>query len=170
MKDFPMHHRPWLLAALAFVPSFASCGSTGQDPSRQAIEASDPREQAPPAPWTSAFGHPAVLLAEEIYVEGPTDLVDHLAIHQHPDLEYRVETVEEGLRQEIRLGSRVGGLEIKAQLDAWELVALKRMVVLQRPSWGPVKVRAFGNAWWTLADESDQRRDDVLDFVGERGK
>ena len=162
----------WLGASLAASVALVGCKSSDPDPTPEplSIHPNDARESVAPRPWTSRFGQPAVLLAEEIYIEGPNDLVEHLVTVQHPELVYDAKTTEEGLRQEIRVASGVGGLEVKAQLDAWELVALKRMVILQRPTWAPVKVRAYGNAWWTMADESDERRDQVLEFVGERGK
>ncbi|MEW6072422.1 MAG: hypothetical protein AB1726_07470 [Planctomycetota bacterium] len=128
-------------------------------------------EAALPPGWTDTFLTPAFLVADEIAVEGPADLLTHVAIAQdtlHAD--YATKTTERGLVQEVTLRDESAGVEIRAQLDAWDLRALRRLVVLQRPGEVPVRVRAAGNAWWCRADGSQEVRREILEFQGVRGR
>jgi hypothetical protein len=119
--------------------------------------------------WTDAFLEPAVLVADEITIEGPPGLLEHVAIRQDPELvEFVTETTTQGLRQEYELLSGVGAAEIQGQIDAWVLAALRQLVVLERPGEAPVIVRASGNAAWIPADGSGERRGSSLVFEGTR--
>lgn len=141
----------------------AGCGATpASDPARRA--------EAPPRPWTRAFSSPAILIADEIVVEGSGDLLAHVASRQDPTTtSYSSRTTAEGLRQETTVRADAGGAEITAQLDAWELHALRRLVVLQRFDDAPVTLRASGNAYWVAADGRGERRAAALSFGGEPG-
>ena len=147
------------------------CGATGEieDPPVTAAGAPVPSGPVVPAPWTRRFMQPAVLVADRIVIEGPSDLVDHVAIRQEPDLfVYKTELTPAGLRQEIFRRPAVIGGEMRAQLDAWSLGALERLVVLQRPGDVPVIVRAEGNAVWIPTDGGEELRRQQLEFRGER--
>ncbi len=125
----------------------------------------------PPLPWTLAFQKEAALVADEIRVEGPQDLLGHVAIRQDPDvIDYHMETTPAGLLQELRVKPDAGAVAIQAQLDAWSLAAFRRLVVLQRPGEVPVTVRALGNAAWIPAQGNGERRAESLTFQGVRGK
>jgi hypothetical protein len=141
-----------------------------------ASRASDPapapaHDPLVPRPWTKAFLSPAVLIADDIRIEGPDDLLQHFASQQDPSITtYTSRTTGAGLLQETVLQPGVGGVEITAQLDGWELRALRRLVVLQRFGDGPVTVRASGNAYWASASDGREKRAEVLTFRGERGE
>jgi hypothetical protein len=145
----------------------AACSSPAAEPETEA-----PVRQSMLPPWTSAFYEPAVLLADVIDVRGPEDLLAHLVVAQNPEvLEYSSRTTTAGLVQEVQVRPGTPGLvEIKAQLDALEMVATRRLVVLQRPGNAPVEIRAAGNAYYARADGSGERRESVIRLVGERGR
>ena len=124
----------------------------------------------PPPPWTNAFAVDAVLVAEEVHIEGPQNLLEHVATRQDPATVNETRTTTQGLEQVIALRPGVDRAEIRAQLDGLKIVALRRLVVLQRPGSVPVRVRAVGSAFWSKADGSEQRRDDALELRGELGK
>ena len=120
-------------------------------------------------PWTAEFLAPAVLVADEVTIEGPEDLLEHVALGQDPqNTEYTTKTTSEGLRQEVRPKRGLLGVEVRAQLDGWQIVALRKLVVLQRPGEVPVTIRARGNAFWSAGDGSDQKRAAQLEFRGDR--
>ncbi len=153
-----------LAAALALL---AACRTRPADEGEP-----DPSGEEPSAapPWTRAFQEEAALVADEIRIEGPHDLLDHVAIRQDPELiEYHTRTTTEGLLQELSVRPGVGRVEIRAQLDAWALAAFRRLVVLQRPGEVPVSVRASGDAAWFSATGTE-RRESTLAFQGRRGQ
>ncbi len=138
----------------------------------QRPEAPPAREFVPPAPtpWTAAFLRPAVLVADEIVIEGPADLLDHVVLRPDPETNvYVTKTVTAGLLQELsaRPESR---MEVRGQLDTWSLAAFQKLTVLQRPGEVPVTVRARGNAYWAPADGSGERRGPEFVFQGVRGE
>lgn len=136
-----------------------------------------PRSEPPPpgAPppqraWTGAFRREAVLLADEIVIEGPADLIDHVVLRQdEATAVYTAQTVTDGLLQELTARPEAG-VEVRAQLDAWSLAAFRKITVLQRPGEVPVSVRASGNAFWAAADGSGERREQQLFFQGLHGR
>lgn len=124
----------------------------------------------PPRVWTLAFLREAVLVADQIVIEGPFDLIDHVALRQDEQTSaYSTKTIPEGLLQELSTRPDVG-LEVRGQLDAWSLAAFQKITVLQRPGDVPVTVRALGNAYWAAADGSGERRQDQLVFQGLPGR
>jgi hypothetical protein len=155
--------RPSLVAlalAAALVPG--ACRSTEDLPERR------PPSARPP--WTSTFLRPAMLVAEDVTIEGPDDLTDHVAVLQDPEnLVYEVRTTERGLEQTTRVKPQRRA-EIRAQLDALQIVALRRLRVLSRPGDVPVRLRANGEVWWRLEDGSDEKRAPSLELVGRRAQ
>lgn len=132
-------------------------------------DAPPPENALVPRPWTRAFEREAVLVADEIRIEGPEDLLTHVAIVQDPEaVQYETKTVTEGLQQELVVKPGAFG-QIRAQLDGWSLAATRRMVILQRPGEVPVVVRAAGNVLWARTDGSEERRESRLEFRGQRG-
>jgi hypothetical protein len=120
--------------------------------------------------WTRAFLKEAVLLADVIRIEGPFDLLEHLAVRQDPSVAaYHTETTRDGLLQITTLREDAVGAQIKAVLDRWEVCALARMEVLERKSDDPVRVIALGNAYFATPD-GDEQRGERLEFRGERGR
>ncbi|NOT31750.1 MAG: hypothetical protein HOP15_14995 [Planctomycetes bacterium] len=132
----------------------------------------EPAGSTPPVPagWTDAFRQEAVLVADEIVIEGPSDLIDHVVLRPDPETNvYTSKTISAGLLQELSARAETR-LEVRGQLDAWSLAAFQKITVLQRPGDVPVTVRARGNAYWAPADGSDERRQDQLVFQGVRGQ
>jgi hypothetical protein len=119
-------------------------------------------------PWTDAFLTEAVLIADEVRIEGPEDLLEHVAIRQDPEaLQFATATTSEGLRQEVAAQEGFERVEIRCQLDAWTIVALRKLVVLQRPGEAPVRVIAAGDAAWVPVTGEEQRGP-RLEFRGDR--
>lgn len=117
--------------------------------------------------WTQAFRQPANLVADEIYIEGPPALRDHIVVRQDPrSTRYSTEATERGLLQETSARAEAGYVEIHGTLDAWKLVAFRRIRWLERPGNAAVLVRAQGSAVWQSADGSMIRREPILEFRG----
>jgi hypothetical protein len=119
-------------------------------------------------PWTDAFLSEAVLVADEVRIEGPLDLLEHVAIRQDPEaLDYRTETTTEGLRQDVMPKEGMQLAEIRCQLDAWTIVALRRLIVLQRPGEAPVRIVASGDVA-LMPVGGAETRSPRLEFRGDR--
>jgi len=117
--------------------------------------------------WTREFQREAVLMADEITIEGPPDLVDHVVLRSDPETSvYSSHTITEGLFQELAARGEMGA-PVLGQLDGWSLAALRRITVLQRPGEVPVRVRAHGNVYWAAADGSSERRENEIVFLGQ---
>jgi len=118
--------------------------------------------------WTTEFQGTAVFVADEVMIDGPSDLVHHIAIEQDPEVHrLTTRTVKEGLRQEVTLAEGTAGREVRAQLDGWNIVAMRRLVVLQRPGDAPVRVVGTGNA--ALLRSDGEQRATRLEFRGDHG-
>lgn len=149
-----------LLIACA-LPLLSGCGSA---PETKGLEL-EPLA-VPARAWTDEFRSEAVLLADEIAIEGPHDLVDHVALSQDPETgHYLSKTIPEGLFQELAARPEMG-TPVLAQLDGWKLAAVRRITVLQRPGDVPVIVRARGNVYWAAAQGGAERRENELTFEG----
>lgn len=148
------------LAALA-----AAChGPEADGPPELDFEPSQPARRA----WTQAFQKEAVLVADEILIEGPPDLIDHVVLRLDPETnDYATKTVPQGLLQQLT-AKPDSHVELQAQLDAWSLAAFRRITVLQRPGELPVTVRAVGEAYFAAG--GDERREAQLVFQGVHGK
>jgi len=153
-----------VVASLAFV---ASCGSTPKSASLEPGVV----EQIQLRPWPHTFERSALLVADQISIEGPKGLLDHVALSQDPDLlDYEVETLPEGFRQTLTRKPDVGFIQIKAALDALEITALERIVVLERPGDVELRVVARGNVWWRSTDPAgplsgpEERRGERLEL------
>lgn len=157
-------HRHLVLACAA-LPLLA-CGST-----RTKSDAHSDARAKPPlaedAPWTEQFTKPALLVADEIRIEGPVGLLAHAYTPHDPELHDRSEkTVPSGYLQEISVKPEVGPAEIRGKLDNLTIVALKRLVVLERPGPVDVVVLAAGDAYWNDQTTKEEQRSDTLRFVG----
>ena len=168
---------PPLLALGLLVLAAAGCRGTPSEPERTGPGGEAGAEEGPPAhlrvqkPWTLRFLHPAQLVADEVRIEGPDDLLEHVAVRQDPAATtHRQQTTELGLLLTTEALPGLVGVEIRAQLDALEIVALRRLVVLQRPGEVAVTVRASGDVWYRRVDGSDEQRAETLELSGERGR
>jgi len=156
---------PLVLATLLCAGALACRTATRREP-----VVSEAAAWRAPGEWTQAFMQEALLVADEIHIEGPSDLLSHVAIQQDPEaVEYTTRTVSAGLLQELRSRPELG-VEVRAQLDAWSLAGFRSMTILQRPGEVDVTLRAVGNAVWIAADGSGERRENTLVFQGVRGK
>jgi len=156
-----------LACALAGACALAvACAGTPPKGSPQELAGTPP----PPRPWTSAFQREALLMADEIEIEGPSDLVDHVVLRQDDETsEYVTKTISEGLLQRLVARPEMG-VPVQANLDGWALAAFREIRVLQRPGDVPVVVRARGQAFWAEASSGGERRENMLEFRGERGR
>jgi len=164
---------PPLPALLLALPLLGACAAPGPAP-----EAPDPAtvEAALPLglerPFTQAFQRPDVLVARDIVIEGPADLLAHVALRQEPGVfDYDTKTTREGLRQKLTKRSDAPPqASLRAQLDNWSLVADRSLTVLQRPGDCPVILRAIGQAVYLPADGGAERREEALQFRGDHGR
>ena len=174
MKTHPLR-RPFLVSLPILLSLVAACGGPGQNdtgPGPFPGEGGGPPEPAPEVeerlPWTETFRAPALLIADEIRVEGPKGLLDHFAARVEPDHHhYTAETLPEGFVQTFELKRRGSGIEIRAQLDAWELVAIEKLVALERPGDVDAVVFARGDVYWCDTATGAERRGPTLTFRGE---
>lgn len=119
-------------------------------------------------PWTGRFQNESVLLADEIHIEGPKGLLEHVVSVQDPArVEYVVKTTPSGLRQTTRLREDGQPAQIDAQIDAWRLVAFRRLVVLEKPGDVPVRLRGVGRAIHRDGDTGARTEQNVLEYVGD---
>lgn len=150
------------LALLSLVLLVPACNAPGKkaDESR-AIEAAA-------LPWTRAFAERTVIVAEDIVVDGPDDLVEHIAAHQSGKVLYKAETVETGF---LELYQSQGDDFAKVQLDQWELVGTKRIRVLRRPTLDvPVKISAQGEVYFARPATGEEARSTEASWIGERNR
>jgi hypothetical protein len=123
---------------------------------------------AVPAPWPDTFLEQAVLMAEVVRIEGPPGLREHLAVVQdNVHHAHEVETTQKGLLQQTVVRA---GLEepapIRCQLDNVTIVAMRKLVVLERPALVPVSIVAEGEAFFKRTDSEEEQRGPVLRIVG----
>ena len=147
--------------------TLGGCGSTGDSPSddEQALA-----EQALEKPWTDAFTHGSLLVADRVVIEGPKGLMDHVALRQDAtNLDYSADTLPEGFRQVLKRKDPSAFVEIVAGLDNWEIVALDSVMVLERPGDVEVRIVAAGRVSWhntdargSLSGETEQRGDRLV--------
>ena len=130
----------------------------------------EPPEPPPaPRPWTQSFRSSALLVADEVRIEGPKGLLDHIATRIEPDFHsYTAETLPEGFQQTFEPLRNDAGIDIRAYFDALEVVALRRLIVLERPGEVDVVVQATGDAFWRESSSGREKRGPLLRFVGTR--
>lgn len=100
-------------------------------------------------PWTPSFTRGAVLIADEVWVEGPKGLLNHFAARVvEPHHRQSVETIPAGFQQIVEVVNLDAGVEIRSILDSMQIVAVKRLTVLERPGDVRVKIRATGRVYY----------------------
>lgn len=167
--------RPLLLIALASL-CLAACRTTVTDEDGNLVDdttrlATRAEEAAAQGPWTARFYDPVLLVADDVFIEGPKGLLAHLAIRQDEGRVLFVQrTIPEGLLQQALVAEGLEGVEIRAQLDGVEIVALKRLRALERPGDVPVRLEANGEVLWRpLQGEEPERRAARIEIVGDDG-
>jgi hypothetical protein len=89
-------------------------------------------------------------------------------VRQDPVLAiYSATTTPKGFLQTMVARSDAGFVELRATLDTWELVALKRLTWLERPAAAPVVIRASGGAVFQPVAGGEARRGPLLEFRGD---
>ena len=143
----------WLFACMAperqSTPAASSEGMQAQPP----LKRSEPEA---PAPWTPQFDERSLLLAQEVIIEGPEGLLQHL----HCDAStgaFQAETLAEGYRQVIELPPGSSG-HIIAQLDGMQIRAEKRLIALEKVTPCDVVVTARGSVYWAVPGSGEEER------------
>ena len=120
--------------------------------------------------WTKAFLTPALLFAEDISIEGPPALRSRLALPQNGEsINSVTKATDNGLLHIFTLRGAEGAL-IEAHLDRWQIVATRRLQVLERPGETDTRIVARGEASWVPTDPDPtepERRGAELTFIGE---
>ena len=100
-------------------------------------------------PWTPSFTRGALLIADEIRVEGPKGLLEHIATRVvEPHHRQQVETLPEGFQQIVEVVDPNSEVEIRSHLDSMQIVAVRRITILERPGDVRVKIRAMGRVYY----------------------
>ncbi len=163
----------WVLA-LTLTPALCACGSnTAKSSKSSSAFAPAPDPNAPPPadvvaaakPWTERFLAPSVLVADEIRIEGPAPLLEHVVTRPEPDVhESQAQTIPAGFEQTIRV--RTPGAEIRAQIDQLAISAMRKLVVLERPGGGDVVITAIGDVMWKDGPENGPARSQSVRIAG----
>jgi len=163
-----------LALALAGPWFVAGCGSSGEKSKSSSKFAPPPDPtasapvdavQAPPKAWTDRFLAAGVLIADEIRIEGPAPLLDHVVTRPEAGLhDVQVLTIPAGFQQTISV--RTPGAEIRAQIDQVAISALRRLVILERPGNVDVLVIAAGDVYWKAGPDAEPMRAQSLRIEG----
>ncbi|HTF91201.1 MAG TPA: hypothetical protein VK843_22505 [Planctomycetota bacterium] len=153
------------LAALISAAALLGCKSEPSDPSADA----QPASEKPAAPWTTEFNESSILIADEVSIEGPPGLIDHVAYKQVTEQKYAAKTTPEGFLQEVSAGE--GNIEpIRIHLDNLAINAVRRGRWLERITDGPVRITARGDAYWKNLITGQEQRAATIELVGARAK
>lgn len=147
---------PGVLALVALLAT-AGCETTSSKPPKSSTgfaSAPDPNAAPPadvvaakPKAWTLRFVDAGLLVADEIRIEGPAPLLEHVVTRPEAGAhEFQVQTIPAGFEQTIRV--RTPGAEIRGQIDALVISGLRKVVILERPGGGDVLVTAIGDVFW----------------------
>jgi len=162
----------YLAALLCLLPA-AGCSGARKDDRPAFAPAPDP-DAGPPRevvesrkPWTERFLAPANLVADEVHVEGPAPLLEHVVTRAEPQIhDVQLKTVPDGLLQTITVRPGSGAVEIRAHLDGLLISALRKLTVLERVGAGDVLVTATGAACWKDVRTGEEQRAPSLRLEG----
>jgi hypothetical protein len=120
--------------------------TTRESPSAVQASATEPEgDPLAPLPWTTAFEKSSVLLANDVRVEGPQGLLDHIYCAASDKYVVNQRTIPEGYEQTVE--ARPGAQErVRAALDGLRIEAIRRIVILERVEPCDVHVTALGDA------------------------
>jgi len=117
-------------------------------------------------PWTPSFTRGSLLIADEIRVEGPRGLLEHIATRViEPHHKQDVKTLPEGFQQLVEVVDPASGVEIRSHLDSMQLVAVRRITILERPGDVRVTVQAVGRVYYK-ADGKEAVERASLELLG----
>ncbi|MEO6708643.1 MAG: hypothetical protein ABIP42_03650 [Planctomycetota bacterium] len=153
------------LAALIGAAALLGCKSEPSEPRAEAMPASE----KPAAPWTTEFNESSILIADEVSIEGPPGLRDHVAYVQMPEQKYVQRATPEGLLLEV--SAEAGNTQpIRIHLDNLAINAVRRGRWLERVGDGPVRISARGDAYWKNLVTGQEQRAATIELVGARAK
>jgi hypothetical protein len=158
---------PRVLATAISIALLTACGSPPGESDLSATPPSSAPDLPLPKPWTESFRTPAILIADEVRIEGPKGLVYHVAMQVEPD-HHRCETktLPEGFRQIVEVVDPKAGFEITVHLDAYRIAVLHKLVILERPGDVEVIVRAVGDVYWKDLESDAEKHGATLTFRG----
>ena len=139
-----------------------------QQPAKQNTPETSESDVAAPlhTPWTDAFNKKGMLFADEIVVEGPRGVIAHAGARVDEEIHVSTtKTTKDGLLQETHLAPNAQG-EIHAFLDNWELIAFRRVTILERVVPCDVKVRARGDVRFVDQVTGEEKHGAELSFEG----
>jgi hypothetical protein len=145
-----------ILVSLALLAALCGpgCGTPDKKAESPYAKAPDPNEPEPhdivvQKPWTLKFVKSAVLVAQDVHVEGPDGLLEHFVSRQELEItDVATKTTPDGLLQTITLKSGVTNGDIRAQLDNLAITCTHRLEVLERPGPVPIVVEAKGDVFY----------------------
>lgn len=161
------------VAALCALALAGGCKSSDAPKKSTAFaSAPDPKAERPtdmpaeaPKPWTERFLEVGVLVADEIRIEGPKPLLDHVVTRPETGVhDVQVKTIPAGFEQTISV--RAPGAEIRGQIDQLALSAMRRIVILERPGEVDVLVIAAGDVFWKDGPKKEPARSQSLRIEG----
>ena len=169
-NSVPAAHVLGLVLVLGLIlGSCTSSRSTPKGGSASAPPEEEPVRPVPDAllPWTDAFQKSAVLLANDVRIEGPKGLIARVAtLSNSEELDRTEKTTPDGYLVVIQRKPEVHGVEIKAQLDRLTIVALQRLTMLERPGTPPVVVDAKGDVFWQELETKSEKRGPSIRLEG----
>jgi hypothetical protein len=172
--EVPITPKPLLIMRAIFLCLasllFVACGSTGSstegDMNSSTGEGQPVTAEDLIIPWTPSFTRGALLIADEIRVEGPVGLLEHIATRViEPHHRQAVETLPEGFQQLVEVVDPASGIEIRSHLDSMQIVAVRRITILERPGDVRVTIKAVGRVYYK-ADGKDAVERPSLELLG----
>lgn len=170
-----------LLAAIAAATSAPACETPEKKAESPYAKAPDPNEPEPhdivvQKPWTLKFVKSAVLIAQDVRVEGPDGLLEHFVTRQELEItDVDTKTTADGLLQTVRLKSGMTNGDIRAQLDNLAITCMHKLEVLERPGPAPIVVQANGDVFYqetgteTPTRGASLRLEATVDKPGDKG-
>ncbi|MCC6407878.1 MAG: hypothetical protein IT453_12010 [Planctomycetes bacterium] len=176
-----MFLRTSIVAVVASLALAAGCSSPKKSDAAEKPDASGARaagaedarpikKKQPDKPWTTAFGEKAALVGDEVTIEGPPGLLEHVLVLQNSEFfTHEERATPDGFLQLTAVKPDVGGAPpIRLRIDAWTIDAMVSVRVLERPGEVPVVVQVSGEAWYKPLAGDGEQRSAVLRFVGQR--
>ena len=119
-------------------------------------------------PWTERFFTAGALVANDVRIEGPDGLLEHVVSLQDLQItDVVTKTTPDGLLQTITLRSDAVGEEIRAQLDNLAIACSRSLTILERPGPVDVVVTAAGDVFFQeKGSDAGEQRAPNLRLVG----
>ncbi|MBL8857839.1 MAG: hypothetical protein JNL28_04955 [Planctomycetes bacterium] len=132
-------------------------------------KAGPPKDLVIPKPWTDRFLATGALVANDVRIEGPDGLLEHVVSTQ--DLQFHevvIKATPDGLLQTITLRADAAGQDIRAQLDNLAISCWRSLTILERPGPVDVTVSAVGDVLFVeKGSDAGEQRGSNLRIVGQ---